>query len=550
MNSSLKINRRTLLNMVPAAVIPESVAAAQAGPTTAPAQASASRKPNVLFIMTDQQRFDTIAALGNSSIYTPNIDRLVARGMTFTNAYSTCPVCVPARYTIRTGCDPYTTRIFQNGKPALEDGMAATMRGRCGPYLAETMRDLGYRTFGIGKFHTSPWNEELGYEVHLRSEELYANPEQRRGDAFAHWIATEHPKFDFIEGLMGERTEMYNMPQMSPMPADVTVEGWAAARAVEQLANKDPRPYFGFVSFIGPHPPFAPPIPFNRIYSPDKMANPICGNLDDDHLDEQIPYMNYAIWSEDINNSHARVARARYYGEITYIDHCIGQILDAVEKRDDAANTVICFYSDHGEHLGDHHAWQKESFFEVSCHVPFLLSWPEKIAAAKTSSELVCLTDLFAIATGAAGNVQVREGMDVLGMLHDAAPARQTLFGYYGEPGTRRFKIMARQDKWKYIFLANGCREQLFDLSSDPHELNNLAQSQSAMATRLRQVAEKACNRLELRSVLDANGLRRLPFEPRPLERIYQFDRSRGVTGFAANARDVIQGYFQNSASS
>jgi arylsulfatase len=125
--------------------------------------------------------------------------------------------------------------------------------------------------------------------------------------------------------------------------------------------------------------------------------------------------------------------------------------------------------------LGDHHAWQKESFFEASCHVPFLLSWPEQIAAGKTSSDLICLTDLFGIATGAAGKSDVRQGIDVLGLLNGTGHKRETLFGYYGDPGTARFKIMARGGEWKYIYLANGGREQLFNLQSDPHELNNCA---------------------------------------------------------------------------
>ena len=177
-------------------------------------------RPNILFIMTDQQRFDTIAALGNRDIYTPNLDRLVRRGVTFTHAYSTCPVCVPARYTIRTGCEPPTTRVFSNARSRPVTGQAPTMEGRCGPYLARTLREAGYRTFGIGKFHTQPWDEDLGYEVHLHSEELYGTPDQRRRDAYARWIAEEHPEFDYIEALMGERTDMYYMPQVSPLPAD------------------------------------------------------------------------------------------------------------------------------------------------------------------------------------------------------------------------------------------------------------------------------------------------------------------------------------------
>src|ERR671937_2871931 len=92
-------------------------------------------RPDILFIMTDQQRFDTIAALGNSHIYTPNIDRLVRRGITFSNAYSTCPVCVAARYTIRTGCEPPTTRVFSNSRPKPVAGQPIEMERRCGSYL-------------------------------------------------------------------------------------------------------------------------------------------------------------------------------------------------------------------------------------------------------------------------------------------------------------------------------------------------------------------------------------------------------------------------------
>ena len=498
-------------------------------------------RPNVLFLMADQQRFDTIAALGNPHIYTPNLDRLVRRGVTFTNAYSQCPVCVPARYTIRTGCEPPTTRTFLNGLSKPVARQAATMTGRCGPYLAETMKTLGYRTFGIGKFHTTPWNERIGYEVHLHSEELYATPEQRRSDAYAAWIAAKHPEYDFIEGLMGERTEMYYMPQMSPMPAECGVERWAAERAIEQIRAADNRPYFGFVSFVGPHPPLAPPIPFNRIYDPDRMPNPVRGELATDHMDEQIPWMNYAIWAEDINDSHARALKARYYGEISYIDDCIGRILDALQARGDGDNTLICFFADHGDHLGDHHAWQKESFFEASCHIPFLVSWPTRLPAGRQRGELVSLTDLFGLATGAAGKAEIRQGIDVLGMMEGASPPREYLFGYYGEPGTPLFKIMVRHREWKYIFMANGGRQQLFNVTDDAAELKNLAVSRAQAASGLRAKALAACDKPELRAALDGSGLRSFPFQERPHSRIYQFDRSRGVTGFPKKPEDALK---------
>jgi len=341
--------------------------------------AAPSRPPNVLFIMTDQQRWDTIHALGNSTIYTPNLDRLARRGVAFLNAYSQCPVCVPARYTIRTGCESRTTRVFQNAAPLLLAGEPATMTARCGPYLATTMKGLGYRTFGIGKFHTYPrWDEPLGYEVQLDTEEIYGSAEQRRRDTYGAWIAREHPVFDYLEGLRGERTEMYYEPQCSPMPAALTMESWVADQAVGQIRADDGRPYFGLVSFVGPHPPLAPPIPFNRMYNPDLMPNPVRGDPAVDQMDEQITWMNYAVWAESVHDPQARILKARYYGEISFVDACIGRLLNAVEARGDASNTLICFFSDHGDLLGDHDGWQKECYFEGACHI----SLPGELAGA------------------------------------------------------------------------------------------------------------------------------------------------------------------------
>ena len=340
-----------------------------------------STRPDILFIMTDQQRFDTIAALGNSNIHTPNLDRLARRGVTFSRAYASCPVCMAARYTIRTGCEPPTTRVFANARANPVAGQAVEMEERCGPYLGRTISRLGYRTFGIGKFHTAPCQEDLGYEVCLHSEETYSAV-TRQSDDYARWLSLEHPEFNFVEQLMGERSEMYYIPQRSPLPAELGVESWAADRAVEQIATSaDRRPYFGFVSFVGPHPPLAPPIPFNRMYHPDRMPNPILGSIEQDHMDEEIPYMRHAIWADAINEPLARIVKARYYGEISYIDHAIGKILDAVDANPNSKNTLLCFFSDHGDLLGDHHGWQKQNFFEASCRIPFLLSWPAQLPA-------------------------------------------------------------------------------------------------------------------------------------------------------------------------
>jgi arylsulfatase len=498
-------------------------------------------QPDILFIMTDQQRFDTIAALGNSHIYTPNLDRLIRRGVTFSNAYATCPVCVAARYTIRTGCEPLTTRVFNNAGLKPIGGRAEKMENRCGQYLARTMSRLGYRTFGVGKFHTSPWDEDLGYEAFFRSEESY-NAISRPGDDYASWLNQAHPEFRFLEQLMGERTEMYYIPQRSPLPPELGVESWVGDRVVEQIANTDnQRPFFGFVSFVGPHPPLAPPIPFNRMYDPDRLPDPVLASVEHDHMDEEIPYMRYAIWADAVNLPLSRIVKARYYGEISYIDLCIGRILDAVEAGSNSQNTLICFFSDHGDLLGDHHGWQKQNFFEAACRIPLLLSWPATLPAGIIKSDLISLADLFGIATRAGGRAELREGIDVLGLVQGESTPRKSLIGVTEPPGSHDFKIMVVTDEWKYIFMANGGREQLFHRQEDPDELTNCIASASATRSNLHALAVDACRGTGALDALDGDNLRSFPFRERPRTRIYQFEQSFGVTGFPDNPKDGLK---------
>ncbi|MCF3650635.1 sulfatase family protein [Synoicihabitans lomoniglobus] len=502
-------------------------------------------RPDILYLVTDQQRFDTIRALGNASIHTPNLDRLAVRGLTFNQAYSPCPVCVPARYVMRTGCQPATTGFSELWRD--RQFTESSVRERCGPYLAERMSDLGYRTFGIGKFHTDPWDEDLGYEDYLQTWEHFGSPEMREADPYARWLGVNHPTFDYLEALYGERSEMYYVPQTRPLPAELCAESWCTDRAIERInvgPSDDSRPFFGMVSFIGPHPPFAPPLPFNRMYDPDQMPSPICGDRTEDHRDEQIPWMNQIIWAEGISDPLARILKARYYGEISFIDRCLGRILDEVEARPDPDNVLICFCSDHGDHLGDHHGWQKESFFDASARIPFLVSWPARLPRNERRDDLVSLTDLFGLATGAAGNPEPREGIDLLSTIQDARHGRDMLFGTHSEPGGERFKIMVRDPRWKYIFMANGGYEQLFNLRYDPHELHNRITTEPTHASRLKEAAQNHCRQGSARDAVDDRGeLRRFPFKARQTaapygtgNRVLQFDLSRGIRGFSSPA--------------
>src|SRR6202030_681632 len=276
--------------------------------------------------------------------------------------------------------------------------------------------------------------------------------------------------------------------------ANLGGEWWTADRTVEEIAKShDSRPFFGFVSFIGPHPPLAPPIPFNRMYNPDRLPEAILGSTEEDQLDEEIPYMRYAVWADAINPALTQIVEARYYGELTYLDYGLGRILDAVEARPKSENVLICFFSDHGDLLGDHHGWQKQNFFEAACRFPLLLSWPATLPAGTVRTELISLADLFGIATEAAGACELREGIDVLKMLRGECAQREYLIGMVEVPGSQDFKVMVVTDEWKYIFMANGGREQLFNLKRDPNELSNCISSSPGIGDDLNAVAVKAC---------------------------------------------------------
>ncbi len=160
----------------------------------------------------------------------------------------------------------------------------------------------------------------------------------------------------------------------------------------------------------------------------------------------------------------------------------------------------------------------------------------------------MCLEDLFGIATTAAGKGQLRDGVDILGVMAGKAQPRESLFGFYGEPGKSRFKIMVRHGPWKYIYIANGGREQLFNLSEDGHELTNLASSRRDVADKLRRQAIAACRHPGAVDALAGDDLLSFPFAARPMGRVYQFDKSRGVNGFPARPQDGLEAYRARTA--
>ncbi len=153
------------------------------------------------------------------------------------------------------------------------------------------------------------------------------------------------------------------------------------------------------------------------------------------------------------------------------------------------------------------------------------------------------LADLFGIATTAAGECDAREGTNVLKMLRGEYPPREYLIGMVEPPGSHDFKLMVLTDEWKYIFMANGSREQLFNLRKDPNELSNCVGSASRVRNELHALGVQACRAPGAADAVDGDKLRAFPFRERPRTRIYQFDRSRGVIGFPDRPQDALKGF-------
>jgi len=165
------------------------------------------------------------------------------------------------------------------------------------------------------------------------------------------------------------------------------------------------------------------------------------------------------------------------------------------------------------------------------------------LAAGTVRNELITLADLFGIGTEAAGQCDVREGINVLKLLRGECARRQYLVGMVEPPGSYDFKLMVVTDEWKYIFMANGGREQLFNLRQDPDELSNCVASDPKIRNDLHALGVQACQAPGAIDALDGEKLRAFPFRERPRTRIYQFDRSRGVVGFPDRPEDALKGF-------
>jgi arylsulfatase A-like enzyme len=436
-------------------------------------------KPNVLFLFTDDQRFDTIGALGNDRIMTPNMDKLAAGGTAFTNAHipsgTSGAICMPSRAMLHTG-----RTLFHLHKEGQQIPPEHTTMG-------EAFQQAGYRTFGIGKWHNGPNSFSRSFSD---GKSIFF------GGMWDHWnVPLSHydptgrydnqipftPNFQQSNHTMSTHSDYFSAGQHSS-----ELFSQSAIDFIQQYDSEDP--FFLYVAYLAPHDPRTMPKTFLEMYNPADIELP--ANYMEEHP--------FRIGVENIRDetlvpyprSEAEIKRhiAEYYAMITHLDSQIGRVLEELEQSGKADDTIIVLAGDNGLAVGQHGLMGKQNHYEHSLRVPLLMRGPG-VPAGQRRSQYLYLLDLFPTLcelTGTSIPASV-EGKSLVPVLRDpAAPHRDTLFFAYTD-SIRSVK----NDRYKLIEYAGAGRQtQLFDLQSDPGELNNLygKPEAAAIVSELRQL--------------------------------------------------------------
>lgn len=433
------------------------------------------QRPNILLITTDQQRADALGFNGNSVLQTPNLDALASGGVNFSQARSTCPVCIPARRSLLTGLHPsrHGLRRYQDG---LEWEAPFTLPGILGK--------SGYQTQLIGKMHLFPQRKRYGFDHMIRSETENLRPTSptSRHNDYGHWLrgrgVTTHPASHGIGS---------NSRLARPHPLDESLHHntWLTQEAVHFLTETrdTTSPWFLHLSYFAPHPPFTPPRPYFDRY--DRLRE----HMDPPVVGEWVPRWDTMPRGLPPDSARGpfdpeamRNARVGYYGLINHIDDCVAHLLDRYfEHGSDRQHDPvwIVFTSDHGEMMGDHQLFRKGLPFESSTRVPFFISGRNVGIQPGECDALVCLEDVAPTVLELAGvepppaMVEGPNGRSLAAAVTGGRCAPREVF--FEECGGIFDHHSVVAGRWKYVWWVQSNEEQVFDLTDDPRETRDLS---------------------------------------------------------------------------
>ncbi|MCF7847762.1 MAG: sulfatase-like hydrolase/transferase [Kiritimatiellales bacterium] len=414
-------------------------------------------RPNIILIMPDQWRGDCLGLYQNAHpVITPHLNQLAAEGVMFTQAYADCPICMPQRVTLLTGKTGSQMRCLANFpqvecKPVFDENITLPARLR---------DEAGYQTKGIGKMHFCPERAMYGFD------EISLHPND-----YLKWLAAQ----GFDGGYRGHGLGGNDVvPATASVPDWAYHTTWAVQESVAFIEQRDSsKPFFLYLAFEAPHPPFDPPEPYDRMYDNIPVSDPLQGDWVGGKNDPPQFRINRLSNKWDyLNPATIRESRRRYYGMMTQIDYHLGHLFGALRQRGLHRNTVVVFTSDHGESLGDHGLFAKLNFLQSAARVPLLMSIPglhpfkaERFSAPVLTAD-ICPT-LLELA-GLEPDPKA-EGQSLLTLMDDPEAFDNRVI--VGE--VRYGCAMALDAEWKYIYYAEGGCEQLFNIQTDSNDMLN-----------------------------------------------------------------------------
>ncbi|MCP4470921.1 MAG: choline-sulfatase [Gammaproteobacteria bacterium] len=421
---------------------------------------------NILVIMADQLSALALGCYHNADVKSPHIDRLAAEGVVFDAAYSSSPLCTPARFAFMTGqnisaCGGYDNAAY----------MPATM-----PTFAHYLRLMGYRSCLSGKMHFVGPDQLHGFEERVTTDVYPAD--------FG-WV----PDWENA----GERIDLWYHNMSSVKQAGVAAitnqfayddeVGTQAMRVLyDHARSEDERPLCLVTSFIHPHDPYATRQKYWDLYEDVDIAPPTVPRPSNQDPHNARLEKVFALDAVDIDEQDIINARRAYYGNVSYVDEWVGRLRATLDECGMADNTTILFTSDHGDMLGEFGLWYKMSFREWSNRIPLIVHQPQRFDPCRVAAP-VAHVDVLPTLVNIAADAGVGQPPAPIDPLHgrsllplcdgDAGNDQDACVSEYLGEGTSAPMLMIRRGRYKYISCSTD-PEQLFDLENDPQELHNL----------------------------------------------------------------------------
>ena len=427
-------------------------------------------QPNILLIMADQLMPFLTGAYGHPVVKTPNLDRLVREGVRFDAAYSSCPLCAPARASLMTGRHVSAIRSYDNASGFDSEE----------PTIAHYLAAAGYDTVASGKMHYIGPDQLHGLHRRLTTD-VYPEDYDWVSDRDPH----DRPSYSFAraytsEGVRANKWSHYlSYDEETHFRAKEYIRARGIAKEASNKRDEKPQPFFLIASYHHPHDPFWPPKEFWDLYSDEYIDIPdFPENLTESYsaMDHWINHYhgcdNFSLLKDP---KSLRCLRRAYYALVSYVDHKVGELLQTLEESGLDDNTFILFCSDHGDMLGEKGMVQKRNFYEWSSRIPFILRLPDRHHAGTVVEQPTSLVDVLPTILEIA-NVQKdlpADGHSVMPLIEGWDTAERHVFSEYHSNGVYCTCFMVRRGDFKYIHI-QGHQDQLFDLKNDPDEWKNL----------------------------------------------------------------------------